>query len=67
MYFPEDAGESSSSSISPLSQISQLSVPRVNMPVQAAVEYSQGVGRNGEQEFQAYSQNIPGEFHLDSL
>ena len=67
MYFPEDAGESSSSSISPLSQISQLSVPRVNMPVQAAVEYRQGVGRNGEQEFQAYSQNIPGEFHLDSL
>jgi hypothetical protein len=65
IYFPEDAGESSSSSISPMSQISQLSVPRVNMRI--PVDYSQVVGGTGEQEFQGYTQNIPGEFDLDTL
>lgn len=65
MYFPEDAGDSSSSSISPMSQISQLSVPHVNMRI--PVDYSQVVGGNNEQEFQGYPQNVPGEFDLDNL
>jgi hypothetical protein len=66
MYFPEDAGESSSSSISPMSQISHLNVPHASLRM--PVDYSQVVvGRTEEPEFQAYSQNIPGEFHLDHL
>ena len=65
MYFLEDAGESSSSSISPMSQISHLNVPHASLRM--PVDYGQVAGRNEEQEFQGYSQNIPGEFDLGNF